>query len=424
MAKLKIERGAGEGTSYFVENEVTIGHDATQASVVIADPKISRLHAKIFREGGNYYLEDLQSKNGTFLNGRPVVEKEPLEPGAYFRVGLTWLSFGEDLELEKIRSELASYEILEQISQPGNVGLCFKVRQLGLDRIVTLNLLPPSIIRSNPQLSQMFREQAKAMAQLMHENIAIMLDFESTTSYLYFTTEYVEGETLSACFSRKKKLPEMRALEIGIAVARALAYAHSKNVLHQDINPRNVLMSGRRVVLGGFGVGSVLAEVQDKFSGLISKIEYLSPEQLSKQKIDARSDIYALGILLYELFAGRPPFVKSTPEELIAEHLHDTPEAITAYNTNVPAGMEHIIYQCLEKDPNQRPKSCQDIADRLEQILFTQKVLALPQEPCIYTSLLQHYWLQLMEKPLLVWLLLPLLSVLLCLAITLGMKMG
>lgn len=410
MAKVKIERGPGEGTSYFIEEQAILGKDNSQANIFIADSKVSRVHARIFKKGNNYFLEDLQSKNGTFLNGKPLTKEENLEPGDYIRLGLTWVSFGEDLEIDKIRNELTAYEILEEISQAGSVGLCFKGNQVGLDRIVTLNLLPPSIARSTPQFTQRFREQARSLAKLSHENIATLLDFESTASFLYLTTEYVEGEPLSSVLAREKSLPLIRAMEIGIAVARALAHAHSKEVLHQDVNSRNVIISGRRVILSGFGVVAVLSEVQEQFSGLISRTEYLSPEQLSKHKVTASSDIYSLGVLLYELCAGCAPFLGETPDEIANCHLYDTPEAVTAYNPDVPAEVESIIYQCLEKEPKHRPQSCEDIAKQLEKVLIRNKIFILQESPHIYTLPVVHHCMLILEKPLLVWVVFPVLS--------------
>lgn len=422
MAKLKIERGAGEGTSYFIEEEIVLGQDPTQSTIQIQDSKVSRVHARIFRRGKNFFLEDLKSKNGTFLNGKPVTKKELLTPGDYIRIGLTWFLFGEDLEIEKLRKELTAYEIFEEISQSGNTtGLCFKVRQIGLERIVTLNLLPPSIVRSNAQITQRFQQQASALAQLSHDNIAIMLDFEATSSYFYLTTEYVEGEPLSSLLARKKKLSIIQGLEIGIAVARGLSYAHSQKVFHQALSPRNVMITGRRVIIAGFGVAAVLSEVQDQFSGLISRLEYMSPEQITRQKVDYRSDIYSLGILLYEIFAGRTPFIGDTLEKIAEAHLHDAVEAITAYNTDVPAEVEHTIYQCLEKEPEQRPQNCDEIANRLEQVMIRKKILELKKLPGIYTSSLAHHSIQFLENPVLVWCIFPTISlfILLCLLIIL-----
>ena len=424
MAKLKIERGTGEGNSFFINDEATVGTDAAQVTIKLSDPKVSRTHARIFRKGNSYYIEDLESKNGTFVNGRPIAGPETIEGGDYIRVGFTWLSFGEDFELEKIRKELSAYEVLEEITQLGGAGLCFKVKQLGLDRIVTLNLLPPSIVRSNPKVAQKFRQQARDLAQLSHENIAIMLDFEATASFLYLTTEYVEGETLFSLLTRKKRLPLVKALEIGIGIARGLSYAHSLNILHQDVNPRNVLLSGNRVILGGFGVAAVLSEAQEQFSGLVSKTEYLSPEQISQGKIDHRSDIYSLGVVLYELFAGKPPFGGETTEEIIEAHLNNTPEALTAYNPEVPGEIEHVIYQCLEKDPEPRPKTCEEIADKMETILLRHKITALRETPNIYTLPLAHYVMQLLCQPLFIWAFFPLLSVILLLVLAMFLKKG
>jgi pSer/pThr/pTyr-binding forkhead associated (FHA) protein len=115
MAKIKIERGIGEGTSYFIEKKATLGSEAREVDIAISDSKVSRLHARISYVNRQYYLEDLGSKNGTFLNGIPINKKTPLEAGDYIRIGLTWLSFGDDIEIKKLRKQLKSYEILEEL---------------------------------------------------------------------------------------------------------------------------------------------------------------------------------------------------------------------------------------------------------------------------------------------------------------------
>ncbi len=410
MAVLKIERGIGAGTAYFIENEATIGRDASQSTIQICDQKASRAHAKIFKEENRYYLEDLESKNGTFLNGKPVAEKEALEAGDYIRIGFTWLCFGEDQEIERISKQLPAYEILQEIKRIGGSCLCFKVLQVGLGRMATLNLLPPNIIRKNPQLKERFRQQVRAFAKLNHENISIILDFDSKESYLYFTTEYLEGETLASLISKEGKLSLEKTLEIGIGIARGLNHAHVQHVIHQDVTPLNVGVGNRRVILGGFGLASIFDEIKEDFSGLIGKTEYLSPEQVQRQKIDHKTDIYSLGAILYECLAGKPPFYGENPEDIAASISNDTPPAITMYNPGVPAEIEDMIYRCMEKDPAQRPENCEEIANKLEEILLKHRVLGLKNQPDIYTSGLFYYILQILENPLFVWCFFPSLS--------------
>ena len=410
MPILQIERGPSAGTSYLLENEITLGRDSTQSTINIADQKASRRHARIFKEKNKYFIEDLQSKNGTSLNGKPVDKKEPLEPGDYIRIGFTWISFGEDLEIERINKQITHYEILEKTSSMDGPGYCFKVRQSGLDRIVSLNLLPPTIIRTNPQIKQRFRQHARSLAKLNHENIAVMLDFEAQESYLYFTTEYLEGSSLAMLLAREKIIPLEKTLEIGIAIAKGLAHAHSRQVIHQDITPSNVMVCDRRVILKGFGMAAILYELKDSFSGLVGRLEYFSPEQVGKRNIDFRTDMFSFGVILYEMLAGRPPFSAENPEDLLKMIENDPPPAITSYNPDIPGEVEHLIYQCMEKEPDQRPQKFEEIANKLEDILMRQKVLSLRHSPQVYTSGILYFFIQLFDNPVFVLTFFPLLS--------------
>lgn len=415
MESLRIVRGAKVGTTYLIKKETSIGRDVSQADIAIDDPKASRVHARIFQDKGQYYIEDLKSRNGTLRNGKPVLDSEPLEPGDYIQIGFTCFSFSRELELEKISKELTGYEILKEIEQPGVAGVLLKARQLGLDRNVTLHLLPPNIIRINPQLKNLFRQHARALSKLNHEHISIILDFEAKESYLYFTTEYLDGETLAELLQKQKKLSLDRSLEIVIGIARALHHAHAQEVLHLDVTPSNVMLYGRRVILTGFGVASILGEVPDQLAGLVGKLEYLSPEQIQKQKTTTATDIYSLGVMLYELLAGQTPFVSQNPEELSDIILNDPPPAVTNFNPEVPAEVEDFIYQCLEKSPKDRPTNCEEIAIKLEDILLRQRVIQLRNSPQVHTSKIWFWIVEMISTPLFAWCFFPFLSIILLL---------
>ena len=137
----------------------------------------------------------------------------------------------------------------------------------------------------------------------------------------------------------------------------------------------------------------------------------MSPERLKKEKIDYRSDIYSLGILLYELFSGQPPFTGDTPEKIIESHLSDQPQAVSAFNPDIPANVERIIYQCLEKEKNLRPENCHKVADALEEVLVQNQIRDLPNLPNVYTSNFLHICMQLLENPVWIWCFFPLLSI-------------
>ncbi len=420
MAILRIERGPGAGNTYVIDSDVSLGRDPSQATIHIPDTKVSSKHALILQKNNTYYVEDNKSKNHTYLNGRPITEQTQLESGDYISLGHTWIYFEEEHEIERIGQELAGYEIIQRIEQ-GGAGHHFKVRQVGLDRIVNLYLLPPNIIRANPHLKKKFRLQAKALAKLNHENIAIMLDFEAKESCLFLTTEYVEGETLAdislsnppASRGKKKNVPLDRALEIGRGIAQGLAHAHSQGTIHQDINPDNIMICGPRVILGGFGVAAVFLDSKDKFSGLIGKTEYISPEQITRKEVDYRSDIYSLGVILYELLSGQAPFYGDNPEEIMEAHLNDSPPALTSFNPDIPAELEKLVYQCLEKEKENRPQDMELLASTLDSILLKEKALNLKKTQDIYTSPLKYYIVKVLNTSFFSWLFLPILSVLL-----------
>lgn len=403
MAILRMERGSKVGTTHIIEKEETIGRDASQARIIIDDTKASRIHARIFQDNNQYYIEDLKSRNGTLLNGIPILERRLLEPGDYIQIGFTCFSFARELELEKIRKELTGYDNIQEIKKPGMAGVVLKVNQVGLDRSVTLHLLPPNIIRVNPQLKNSFRQHARALSKLNHENIPIILDFEAKESYLYFTTEYLDGVTLAEELAKQNKLSLERSLEIIIAITHALQHAHSQEVLHLDVTPANIMLYSRRVILGGFGIASILGESPEQLSGLVGKIEYLAPEQLKKQKPTIATDIYSLGVVFYELLAGKPPFTGQNHEELAEIIINDPPKAVTNFTPDIPAEIEDFIYRCLEKEPRDRPSNCEEISIKLEDILARRKISQLYNTPHIYTSAICFWFVEILSNPWFSW---------------------
>ena len=210
-----------------------------------------------------------------------------------------------------------------------------------------------------------------------------------------------------------------QALEIGMGVAYGLAHAHSQGVIHQDINPNNIVLSGQRVILTGFGLGAIFSDIQERFSSLVGNIEYFSPEKLSGREVDYRSDIYSFGILLYKLLTGHAPFVGETIDEIIESQLHDIP-ALTNFNTNIPAEVEKLVYQCLERSKEARPQDVAAVANTLENILYKHRAVSLAQYEDIYTSLWKYAITKTLYHPLFTILVGPLIAGLLLLLIHLS----
>lgn len=422
MAVLKIIKGVDAGTSYYIGATTVLGRDAS-SDIVINDSQASQKHARIIKQNNNFYLEDLHSTNGTYLNGKPIHNPELLEIDvttiSYFRIGSTWFSFGAEIEIEKINRILKDYNFLQELKCSSSIGRTFKVNQINLSRTVTLTLLPPRIIRDYPNIKERFYKQAQNLSKLSHENLSLILDFTARDNFVFYTTEYFEGETLATLLEREKKLSLEKALEIGLGIARGLAHAHQHNVLHLDVTPSNVFLHQDRIILTGIGIASLFGDIKNNYTGLFENIFYLSPEQIQHQTIRRQADIHALGVLMYEMLTGLKPFTGNNFDQIADSIVNDTPKAITSYNSDIPAEIEEIIYNCLEKEPEQRPQNCMEIADKFENILYKQKVISLMDSEDIYTSPLFYKIVRLWDSPLFIWIFFPCCAVLIFLIIKL-----
>jgi len=326
------------------------------------------------------------------------------------------------------------YEFLQELQQTGIIGRTFKVMQVRLKRIVTLTLLPPHFIRNNPYIQERFQQHVRNLGKLNQPNIPLLLDFEAKENYLYYTTEYLEGETLSTLLASNQKLSLERSLEIALGVARGLAHAHSNRLLHQNLTPDSIFLHDNRILINGVGLANVLGDIRENYTGLVDNLPYLAPEQILHDKVDERTDIYALGVILYEMVTGINPFsgkgpnpsktstghhssVEKNIDSIVESILNDTPKAITTYNSGIPASIEAIIYNCLEKESEQRPRTCQEIADKLEDVLYREKVIKFQEEGNVYSSPLLYKIITWYQTPWIIWCLLMFITLILSIMI-------
>jgi tetratricopeptide (TPR) repeat protein len=265
---------------------------------------------------------------------------------------------------------LGKYQIIERLGRGGMADV-FKGYQPGLDRYVAVKVLHPHL-SEDPDFITRFKREAKSVAELRHPHIVQVFDFDVQGENYYMVMEYVEGgqtlkQLLQELAAKDARLPLERALDIASKLADALDYAHGLGMVHRDIKPANVLLpTTNRPVLSDFGIARLLGETGLTSSGqMIGTPAYMSPEQGMGQRGDARSDIYALGIVLYEMLTGRPPYDADTPYAVILKHINDPLVPPRVLNSALPPAIERIVLKCLAKNPDDRFASMADLRDTL-----------------------------------------------------------
>src|ERR1700758_2418263 len=240
------------------------------------------------------------------------------------------------------------YELTHLIAR-GGMAQVYRARDRQLDRPVALKVLFPelSVARS---FVERFRREAQAAANLSHPNIVPVFDWGEDMGTYYIVMEYVDGRALSSILRTAGPLHPDRAAEIAADVAAALAYAHRHGVIHRDVKPGNVLITEEGTVkVTDFGIARAVntEESLTQTGAVMGTATYFSPEQAEGQGVDARSDIYSLGVVLYEMVAGRPPFIGDTPVSVASKHVREQAPAPRQFNPSVPPDLEAIILKCM-----------------------------------------------------------------------------
>jgi serine/threonine protein kinase len=275
-------------------------------------------------------------------------------------------------------TRLGPYEILALIGA-GGMGEVYRARDARLNRDVAIKILPDSVARE-PASRARFEREAQAVAALSHPNVLAVFDTGVHGDHLFVVTELLEGETLRDRL-REGQVPVRKALEWGVGIARGLAAAHDKQVVHRDLKPENIfLTSDGRVKILDFGLakspgapasGSDAAETAAAITGdgmVLGTAGYMAPEQVRGQAIDGRTDLFALGAVLYEVLTGRRAFRRDTAAETMTAILHADPPELTLLRPDLPPGLERIVRHCLEKNPRERFQSADDVAFALESV--------------------------------------------------------
>ena len=276
-------------------------------------------------------------------------------------------------------SRLGPYEIQSPIGA-GGMGEVYRARDTRLERAVAIKVLPAHLSDS-PEVRQRFEREAKTISQLSHPHICALYDVGREGEIDYLVMELLEGETVSERLSRGA-LPLEQTLRYGVEIADALDKAHRTGIVHRDLKPGNVMLTKSGVKLLDFGLAKVFEPPAAKGSltalptkaaltqegTILGTFQYMAPEQLEGKEADARTDIFALGSVLYEMATGKKAFSASSQASLITAIMSSEPPPISTVQPMTPAALDRVVKVCLAKDPEDRWQSAHDVAGQLKWI--------------------------------------------------------
>ncbi len=412
-AHLLVTAGADKGKTFPLTDEfnVLLGR-SKDANSRLNDAAVSRVHCEIEVKGTQILLTDRDSSSGTFVNSKRVAECE-LKPGDQIRIGDTKLRVeapGQAADADRtiaprgrsapasppvsaavprrpavVTSErlpqlkgakLSHYELGDVIAK-GHTGLIFKANDFKYDRPVAFKVLFPEIAQDEEEMKR-FTRAMKTMIGLTHPNLVTLYGAGKTSGYCWLAMEYVEGESIRQVLNRTgtaNQLDWRITLRIGIGVARALEFAHSKNIIHRNITPQNVLMGKTPDVikLGDLMLAKAfegaLAKNITRAGQIVGDVRYMSPESTTgKDEVDGRADIYSLGALLYALLAGRPPFEAGTVRDTILKIRKENPVRPKKFQMALPERFEGVVLKMLAKHPDSRHQSATEMLSELEKV--------------------------------------------------------
>ncbi|MFL5490424.1 MAG: serine/threonine-protein kinase, partial [Gemmatimonadales bacterium] len=287
--------------------------------------------------------------------------------------------------LTRLQSALPGNYRVERELGRGGMATVWLAQDLKHDRPVAIKVIHAELVQVLGD--ERFLREIRIAAHLQHPHILTLIDSGAnpaagaTAGSLYYVMPYVEGETLRQRLSREGRLSPQSTVQILKDVLDALIHAHRHGIVHRDLKPENIMLASRHALVMDFGVAKALAESQDYANETLTAMglalgtpAYMSPEQAAGQaNVDARSDLYAVGVLGYEMLSGKPPFTGPTPQAILASQVTQTPAALDQMRPELPPDLAGIIMRSLEKDPEHRWSSAEEMLSRLEQLTVIRR---------------------------------------------------
>ncbi|MFM7064363.1 MAG: Stk1 family PASTA domain-containing Ser/Thr kinase, partial [Actinomycetes bacterium] len=270
------------------------------------------------------------------------------------------------------------YEITKAIAR-GGMARVYLARDRSLDRPVAVKELVPEFA-ADESFVERFRREAQAAANLTHPNIVGVYDWGTQDSTYFIIMEFVDGPVLSKVLRDEGPLHPRRAAELASEVAAALGFAHSRGVVHRDVKPGNVILtSSGQAKVTDFGIARAMSAPEENLTqagSVMGTATYFSPEQAQGLPVDQRSDLYSLGVVLFEMVTGRTPFTGETPLAIAYKHVQDQPPAPSTLVSGLPTGLEAVIMKLLRKRPEDRYATAEELRADLRRFLSGQATLA------------------------------------------------
>ena len=268
------------------------------------------------------------------------------------------------------------YELLERIGE-GGMSVVYKAKDKLLNRFVAIKILKPEFINDHKFIDS-FRRESQAAASMSHPNIVNIYDVGKEGNIHYIVMELIDGRALSDYIREQGPMPYPKVIAIAKQIAAALSFAHQNHIIHRDVKPHNIMMTpGGTAKITDFGIAKAVnaATISDSTDGIIGSVHYFSPEQARGGYVDEKSDIYSLGIVMYEMLTGNVPFDGDNPVNIALMHINSEMTPPSQLVDGVPPALEHIIMKCTDKYPVNRYASADELIEALNNLEFINSVV-------------------------------------------------
>lgn len=397
LDRLLVLSGTDTGREHHIncaEGPVVVGRSNAQATIVLPDLQVSRIHFQIEDRDGARWVVDLSSSSGTLINGRKVSAHQ-LKAGDIIRAGETQMRYvpagadatasaeqaSERLE-DLVGKNLAHFQIKRLLAR-GTAGCVFQAVEADSGETVALKVLFPELSRNDEEMQRFIRAM-KTILPHRHPNLVTLSGAGRKGSHCWVSMEYIEGDSLARLIERigrEGKLPWKFSLRVAVHIARALQYAEENDILHRNITPNNILIrtADQTALLGDLMLakaleGSLAAQIT-KPGQMIGDVNYMSPERTkSTTDIDGRSEIFSLGATIYALLTGRPPHEGLTLVDTLQKIRHTQPQKPSVVVPQIAPEFEAVIMKMLAKEPSQRYQTAAELCAVLEKVAATHQV--------------------------------------------------